>query len=149
MKKKIVACCLLISLLLVVTPLVSAIETFEGQPTILQKDIKEQRIALNEKQPSSLGNGYLLFLVFAFTPRQGISPYKGANVTAKSLFHSYNGTTDANGVCIFKVQAPLLREKLFFLKVSIISNNRVISRIAFIHMKALQISYKTFLFLVR
>lgn len=148
MKKKIVACCLLLNLLLVLTPLVSALGMSEEQPTILQKDIKEQSIALKGKQASSVGNGYLLFLVFSFIPGEGISPYKGANVTARGLFHSYNGTTDDKGVCIFKVQAPLLREKLFFVKVSILSHNRVISRIAFIHLKALQISYKGFLFLV-
>jgi hypothetical protein len=88
-------------------------------------------------------------LVFAFTPGQGIHPYKGANITARGLFHSYNGTTDEKGVCVLKVHAPFFRTKLYFVKVSIISHNRVVTKIAFLHTRALRLAYEGFLFFVR
>jgi len=148
MKKKIVVCCLLVSLALVATPLVSAFRTFEGQSTVWNTDFERKSSAIDENQVSSLGSGYLLFLVLTFTPGQGIHPYQGANVTAGNLFRSYNGTTNEKGVCVITVKAPLFREKLFFVKVSIISHDRVVSKIAFIYMKAFQIASKVFLFLV-
>jgi len=148
MKMKIVVCCLVVVLALVATPFVSAFRTFEGLSPVKKTDFETQSTLIDEKQVSSLGSGYLLFLVFTFTPGQGFNPYQGANVTARSILHFYNGTTDEKGICVFKVNAPLFRENLYFVKVSIVSQNRTISKMAFIHMKALQIAYKGFLFVV-
>jgi hypothetical protein len=148
MKKKIMACCLLINLFLVAIPATAQV-SLETQPIISKRDIKDQAIAPNERQTSPIRTGYLLLLVFTYSFGKGISPYQGANVTVKSLFHSYNGTTDENGVCAVKVQAPLLREKTFFVKVSIVRNDRVVSKRAVISMQALEIAYRSFLFLAR
>ena len=139
--------CLLVSLVFMMTPLVSAVRGVECQSTILNKTIDSQSLFTEETQGPSLRNGYLLLLVFIYTPGQGVSPYIGANITAKSLFHRYNGTTDNNGVCVIKVHAPLLRERLFFIKVSIVSADaHARSRIAFMSMKAWHIAYRIFLF---
>jgi hypothetical protein len=147
MKKKIVIYCLLVGLVFVMTPLVSAVQSIQGQSTLLKPSLEQQSLAIDEKQGSSIRNGYLLLLVFKYTPGQGVSPYAGANITARSLLHHYNGTTDNNGVCVIKMQAPLLREKLFFIKVTIVSGDRTVSRIAFMPMRAFHIAYKVFLFL--
>lgn len=148
MKKKIVVCCLLVTIALVAMPMVSAFRTFEGQSTIWETNFETQSTLIKEKQVSSLGNGYLLFWVFSYSPGQGINPYQGANVSARSLFHFYNGTTDEKGICVLKVNAPLFRENLYFVKVSIVSHNHTHSKRAFIHMRALQVEYKESLFVV-
>ena len=147
MKKKMVVYCLLVSLVFIMTPLVSAVRNIEGQSPVVNINYEQQSVAMDEKQGVSIRNGYLLLLVFVYTPGQGVSPYAGANITARSLFHSYNGTTDSNGVCVMKVHAPLLREKLFFIKVNIVSEDgHARSRIAFMSMKAWHIAYRIFLF---
>lgn len=142
-----VAYCLLVSLVFVMTPLASAVQSIEGQSPVVNINHEQQSIAMDEKQGASLRNGYLLLLVFIYTPGQGVSPYTGANITARSLFHHYNGTTDSDGVCLIKIHAPLLREKLFFIKVSIVNEDgHARSRIAFMSMKAWHIAYQIFLF---
>jgi hypothetical protein len=147
MKKKMVVYCFLISLVFIVTPLGSAVQSIEGQTPIMNINHQQQSLAMDEKQYASLHNGYLLLLVFIYTPGQGISPYAGANITAKSLFHRYNGTTADNGVCMIKLRAPLLRDRLFFIKVSIINQaGHTRSRIAFVSMKAWHFAYRIFLF---
>jgi hypothetical protein len=147
MKKKMVVYCLLVSLVFIMTPLVSAVRSIEGQSPIVNINHEQQSLAMDEKQGASIRNGLLLLLVFVYTPGQGVSPYVGANITAKSLLHRYNGTTDSNGVCVIKVHAPLLREKVFFIKVSVVSGDgHARSRIAFISMKAWHIAYRIFLF---
>jgi len=147
MKKKMVVCCVLVSMVFIMTPLVSAIRSIDGQSAAVNMKAVQQSIATDETQSSSIRNGYLLLLVFVFTPGQGVSPYTGANITARSLFHRYNGTTDTNGACVLKVQAPLLREKVFFVKVSIVKENgQERSRIAFMSMKAWHLAYRIFLF---
>ena len=147
MKKKMVAYCLLVSLVFIMTPLVSAVQSIERQAPVVNIHYGQQSVAIDEKQGLSLRNGYILLLVFIYTRGQGVSPYTGANITARSLLHNYNGTTDSNGVCLIKVHAPLLREKLFFIKVSIISTDgHARSRIAFMSMKAWHIAYRIFLF---
>jgi hypothetical protein len=147
MTKKIVVYCLLVSLVFIMTPLVSAMRSIEGQSPVVNINYEQQSVALDEKQGASIRNGYLLLLVFVYTPGQGVSPYAGANITARSLLHRYNGTTDSSGVCVIKVRAPLLREKVFFIKVSVVSEDgHARSRIAFMSMKAWHIAYRIFLF---
>jgi hypothetical protein len=129
------------------TPLVSAVRNVESQSTLINKTLDNKILSTKETQEPSLRNGLILLLVFSYTPGQGVSPVVGANITARSLLHSYNGTTDSNGVCVIKVHAPLLREKVFFIKVSIVSTDgHARSRIAFMSMKAWHLAYRIFLF---
>jgi hypothetical protein len=147
MKKKMVVYCLLVSLGFIMTPLVSAVHSIEEPLPIVNINYEQQSVAMDEKQGASIRNGYILLLVFVYTSGQGVSPYAGANITARSLFHRYNGTTDSNGVCLIKVRAPLLREKFFFIKVSVVSGDgHARSRIAFMSMKAWHMAYRIFLF---
>ncbi len=146
MKKKMVICCVLMSLVFLMTPLVSAVQHIDSQ-SLLQTIDHEQSVPSGEKQGSSIRNGYLLFLVFVYTPGQGVSPCAGANITARSLLHRYNGTTDSSGACVLKVKAPLLRERVFFIRVSIVNGNgQTRSRIALMSMKAWHLAYRLFLF---
>ena len=147
MKKKLVVFCVLASLVFIMTPLVSAVQTIEGQSSILNLKDMQQRVIKDETQRLSLRNGYILLLVFVYTPGQGVSPYVGANITARSLFHHYNGTTDTSGVCVIKVRAPLLRDRFFFIKVNIINESgHARSRIAFMSMRAWHLATRIFLF---
>jgi hypothetical protein len=147
MKKKMVVYCVLVSLVFLMTPLVSAVHSIQEQSPIVNINSEQQSVALDEKQGASIRNGYLLLLVFIYTPGQGLSPCAGANITARSLFHRYNGTTDTSGVCVMKVKAPWLREKFFFIKVNIISEDgHARSRIAFMSMRAWHLAYRIFLF---
>jgi hypothetical protein len=147
MKKKMIGFCLFASLVFLMTPFVSAVQSSDEQSYGMNLMSQQQSIAMDEKQGASIRNGYLLLLVFIYNPGQGVSPYTGANITARSLFHRYNGTTDTSGVCVMKVQAPLLRDRFFFVKVNIINENgHERSRIAFISMRAWHIAYRIFLF---
>ena len=147
MKKKMVVYCVLVSLVFILTPLASAGQHIQGVSPGVNLSDAQQRVSVGNPPEPSLRNGLLLVLVFMYTPGQGIGPFAGANITAKSLFHKYNGTTDANGVCLLKVHAPWLREKLFFVKVSIINQaGHARYRIAFLTMKAWHLAYRIFLF---
>jgi hypothetical protein len=147
MKKIGIIYCFLLSLILIATPLISATGLPKNSFQAPAGDV--QLSDSGEGQPSAIGGGYLLLLVFTYAPGKGINPYQGANITVRGLFHSYNGTTDQNGICLLKVRSPLLHEKIYFVKTSIISNNRTISRHAVLEIRGPRISYKGFLFFTR
>ena len=147
MKKKMVVLCLLVILVFIMTPFVSAVKSVGNQSTIVTETNGSQTLSIEETPEHSLRNGYLLLLVFAYKPGQGMSPVAGANITARSIFHRYNGTTDSSGVCVIKVRAPLLRDRFFFIKVSVINTDgQTHSRIAFMSMRAWHIATRIFLF---
>ena len=138
---------MLVSLIFVTTPLATAAQNIEGLSLSMNLGYAQQSAAIEEKQEPLLRTGYLLLVVLVYTPGQSLTEYKGANITARSLFHKYNGTTDDNGVCMIKVSAPFLHERVFFVKASIVNKDgNTRSRIALISMKAWHLAYRIFLF---
>ncbi len=140
MKKKMGMICFVVILMLLMVPAISALD--------MQKDSKKHNSTTQNSQ-TKVGIGYLLVHVLAFTPGTGFHPYKGAVVTVKGFLYSYNGTTDENGDILFSVQTKLFRPKVYFVKASVMSNNRTVSRINTVMIHWQQIVYKDFLFLVR
>lgn len=130
MKKKIVMFCFFVVTILWVLPVVASINTVTEQP---------ENIA---------GMGYLIIHVFTYTPGSGFHPYQGANISIRGLLYSYNGTTDTNGDCFFNVHTKLFRAKIYFVKVSIDVQDRLVTRRDFISVLPREIEYKEFLFVV-
>lgn len=103
--------------------------------------------SLEQPEPS-LGTGYLIIHVFTFTPGSGFHPYQGANISLQGFFFSYNGSTDENGDCFLTVHTNLFRPKVYFAKISIDTQDRVMMKRDFITMFPRQIEYKDYLFVV-
>ena len=130
MKKKIVMFCFFVVMILWVIPVVTSNSNITEQPE------------------SIAGMGYLLIHVFTYTPGSGFHPYQGANISIRGFLYSYNGTTDEDGDCFFTVHTKLFKAKIYFVKVSIDSQDRLVTKRDFIYMLPRQIEYKEFLFLV-
>jgi hypothetical protein len=149
MKKKIVMFCLFVIMMLMMIPSISALPIPKEQSTVRHtKDSEKQDSFIQENPEQPLGTGYLLIHVFAFTPGMGIYSYKGAVVNVRGFLYSYNGTTDNNGDILFTVHTRLFRPKMYLVKVSVISNDRLVSKINSIFIERQQIAYKEFLFVV-
>ncbi|MBE3094406.1 MAG: hypothetical protein IMZ52_05195 [Actinobacteria bacterium] len=148
MKKKIVLCCLFVVMTLLVLPIMSANSTFKEQPTVQNIGAEKQGCMVQEKPDAMVGMGYLLIHVFTYTPGIGIQPYQGATVNVRGFLYSYNGTTDEGGDCLFNVHTKLFRAKLYFVKVSIFSQDRLVTKRDSIYIQPRQILYKEFLFVV-
>jgi hypothetical protein len=130
MKRKIGLLCLFVVMILLVVPNIVSSDAISAQP-----------------EPT-LGIGYLIIHVFTFTPGSGFHPYQGANISLRGFFFSYNGSTDENGDCFFTVHTNLLRPKVYFAKISIETQNRVMMKRDLITMFPRQIEYKNYLFIV-
>ena len=115
--------------------------------TFVKEQSANHKIAV-EKPETTLGFGYLLVHVFAFTRGMGFYPYQGAFVTVKGFLNSYNGTTDENGDIVFMVQTKLFRPKLYFITVIVNASNRQMTRMSSVFVEWKQIVYKDFLFLI-
>ena len=149
MKKKIVVLCLFVALMVIMIPSISALNMPKEQSTIRHTEVSEKQESNIQKNPEqTLSTGYLFIHVFAFTPGIGIYSYKGAVVKVISFLYSYNGTTDDNGDIVFTVHTKLFRPKIYLVKVSVISNDRLVSKINSIFIERKQIVYKEFLFVV-
>lgn len=148
MKKKIGVFCLFVVMMLLVLPIISANSTFKQQPTVQNIGAKKQGCMVQEKPEAIVGKGYLLIHVFTYTPGIGIKPYQGATVNVRGFLYSYNGTTDEWGDCLFNVHTKLFRAKLYFIKVSILSHDREVTRRNSIYIQTRQLLYKEFLFVV-
>jgi len=148
MKKKNLIFCLFAVLVLTVLPVVSSSTTIT-EPRAVQKTDVEKIISQVEEKPAPAElTGYLLVHVIGWQLGSGFQPYPGANVSARGFLYSYNGTTDENGDCLLRLHANLLRTKMYFLKVSIVSNERVVTRRTSIFIGPRDIVYKEFLFLI-
>ena len=130
MKKKIVMFCFFVVMILWVLPVVVSNSNITKQP---------ERVA---------GMGYLVIHVYTYTPGSGFHPYQGANISIRGFLYSYNGTTDADGDCFFTVHTRLFKAKIYFVKVSIDSQDRLVTKRDFIYILPRQIEEKEFLFLV-
>jgi len=148
MKKKIGVFCLFVVMMLLVLPIISANSTFKQQPTVQNIGAKKQGCMVQEKPEAIVGMGYLLIHVFTYTPGIGIKPYRGATVNVRGFLFSYNGTTDEGGDSLFIVHTKLFRAKLYFIKVSIFSQDRLVTKRTSIFIQSRQILYKEFLFVV-
>lgn len=133
---------------LLATPSSSAYNTFKEQPILGNIDAEKQGCMEQEKPEAMLGKGYLLMHVFTYTPGTGFHAYAGATVNVRGFLYSYNGTTDEDGDCLFNVHTDLLRAKLYFVKVSIFSQDRLVTKRTSIFIQPRQILYKEFLFVV-
>jgi hypothetical protein len=147
MKKKIMIFSLLALALFVVAPFASAGSPVTEQP-LTQEITVDQYGDSRTVAPSGLfRTAYLVVFVLTFTPGSGVQPCQGAEVRVRSLFHSYNGTTDDKGLHLFAVHTSFLREKTYFVSVKMTIGDHVAKRTAFLHFRSWQIDYKTFLFL--
>jgi hypothetical protein len=147
MKKKIMMFSLFTLLTFMITPLVSASGIFTAQPIINQTATTQQEEPATETPEGIIRTAYLIIFVVTFTPGSGVQPCPGAEIHIRGLFHSYNGTTDDKGLHLFKVRTSFLREKLYFVTVSMVSQDHVVKRTAFLHFRPWQIVLKAFLFL--
>jgi len=103
--------------------------------------------SITTEQPEAvLGNGYLLIHVFSFTPGSGFQPYQGANVSLRGFSYSYNGTTDEYGDCLFIVHTNLFRSKIYFVKIIIDLEDRVVTKRDLVYMHSRDIEYREYLF---
>jgi len=148
MKKKIMMFSLFALGLLVIAPLASA-----GTPITEQQSIGTGAAVVQQGDTGAgtpagvFRTAYLIVFALTFTPGAGVQPCQGAEVRVRSLFHSYNGTTDEKGLHLFAVHTSFLREKAFFVSVKMTIGDHVAKRTAFLHLRSWQIAYKTFLFL--
>jgi hypothetical protein len=147
MKKKIMMVSLLALMLLVVAPVASAGAPITEQSVGTRAAIAQQTDTGSGTPAGVLRTAYLIVFALTFTPGSGVQPYQGAEIRVRSLFHSYNGTTDEKGLHLFAVRTSFLREKAFFVSVKITIGDHVAKRTAFLHLRSWQIAYKTFLFL--
>jgi hypothetical protein len=140
MNNKIVLGSLLLLVIFIITPLASAYNPLPEQLLTPQP--------ITETQEGILGTAYIVIVVLTYTPGQGIKPCQGADIHLRSFLHSYNGTTNEKGIHIFPVHTALLREKYYITTASIQLQNTTMQRIGLIHIRAKQIIYKGFLFVV-
>jgi len=148
MKKKVGLFCLFVVLTFLTTSLASGFHTVPQPLTAQDTVFEEQASLIQEKQKAVLGTAFLLIYVLTFTQGEGLKACQGANITVKSLLHTYNATTDERGIHVFPVHTALLREKFFFIKVSIVSEDEELTKTALIRMKSRQIMSKGFLFII-
>jgi hypothetical protein len=139
MSKKILTCSLLLILTFIIAPIATAYSPLPEQ--LVQQPVTETPQGI-------LGTAYIAVIVLTYTPGQGIKPCQGADIHLRSILRSYNGTTNEKGIHLFAVHTSLLREKHYLATVSINAQNQTMMRIGFIHLKARQVVYKGFLFLL-
>jgi hypothetical protein len=147
-EKNIVVFCFFVVVMLLVPPVVVSSSFSKDQSVVQNIDTKKQGCEAERPSERTLGKGYLLIHVFTYTPGSGFHPYHGANISIRGILYSYNGTTDEDGDCFFTVHTKLFRAKIYFVKVSIVSQERVTTKRDFIYMLPRQIEYKEFLFVV-
>jgi hypothetical protein len=148
MKKKMIFFCFFAVAMLMALPIVSSNSVFTEKHTIQNIDVEKQGSITDEKPVILLLTGYLLIHVDTWSPGVGIHSYPGANITVKGFLYSYNGTTDETGDCLFKIHTNLFRTKVYFIKVSIYPQDRVLTKRESILIGPRQIVYKQFLFIV-
>lgn len=127
MKRRVGMLCFFIVITLVVVPVVTS------------------RSITTENQEAVLGSGYLLIHVFSFTLGSGFQPQVGANISLRSFRYSYNGTTDEYGDCLFTVHTNLLRAKIYFVKITLDLEDRVVTKRDFVYMHSRDIEYREYL----
>jgi hypothetical protein len=147
MKKKIMMFSLFTLATLLSASLVSASTISLEQRGIKAATVASQREQASEAPQGVIRTAYLVVFVITFTPGAGIQPCPGAEVRVRGLLHSYNGTTDDKGLHLFAVHTSFLREKLYFITVSMVSQDHVVKRTAFLHLRSWQVVYRAFLFL--
>lgn len=149
MKKKIGMFCLFVTTMLLIIPVISALDLPKERLMFTGAvDNEKQDLVLRANPKPEIVIGYLLIHVFAFTPGMGVYSYKGAVVNVKGFLYSYNGTTDDNGEILFSVHSNLFRPKIYFVKISIFSNDRLVSKINSVLIHWQQVVYKDFLFVI-
>ena len=148
MKKKLVFFCFFVVMMLMVIPVVSSNSNVKEQQSVHDKEIELQDCLVQEKPAAMLVTGYLLIHVYTYTPGAGFHPYPGANISVRGFLYSYNGSTDEMGDCLLKVHTNLFRAKTYFVKVSILSHDRLVTKRYSIFIEPRQIIYKEFLFIV-
>jgi hypothetical protein len=131
-----------------VLPLITSNSVLAEQQTALNTNVEKQGDIVQEKPESLLLTGYLLIHVYTYSPGVGFQPYHGANISVKGGLYSYNGTTDDMGDFLFNVHTNLFRAKIYFIKVSILPQDRLLTRRSSILIGLRQIVYKEFLFIV-
>ncbi len=148
MKKKNVIFCLFAVLVLTALPVVSSSSTIAEVQTVQKTEAEKNICEVQETPESAEMTGYLLIHVYTWFPLKGFHPYPAANISVKGFFYSYNGTTDENGDCLLRLHTNLLRAKMYFIKVSIIKNDRVVTRRTSIFIEPRDIIYKEFMFIM-
>jgi len=129
-------------------PLVASNSIITEQQITLNIKAEKQSDIVQEKPGSLLLTGYLLIHVYTYTPGVGLHSYPGANISVKGGLYSYNGTTDGMGDCLFIVHTNLFRAKIYFIKVNIHPQDRLLTRRNSILIGPRQIVYREFLFIV-
>jgi hypothetical protein len=151
MKKKNLIFCLFAVFVLTVLPVVSSSSTITELRTVQRTDVEKIISQVEEKPATAELTGYLLVHVNSWqlgSGFPGFQPYPGANVSARGFLYSYNGTTDENGDCLLRLHTNLIRAKMYFIKVSIFSNERLVTRRTSIFIEPRDIIYKEFLFII-
>ena len=148
MRKKRVAYCVFMITMLMTVPVVSSYSLVTDQQAFFTRGIETQQPEAQEPSGPTEITGHLLIHVSIYTPGEGLSPYEGANITVRGLFHSYKGQTDEKGDCLFQVHTRLFRAKRYFIKVSIPPENWLHTKIISIFVEPWEVIYRDFLFIV-
>jgi hypothetical protein len=148
MNKKFVFFCFFVVMTLVVFPVVSSYTTIKELSSVQDTADEKQGSTVQEKPETTVITGYLLIHTSTYSPNIGFHPYPGANVSVRGFLYSYTGSTDDQGDCLLKVHTNLLRAKMYFVKISIVSQDRLVTKRDSVFIEPRQIIYEEYLFIV-